>query len=116
MSNPRDIALCLDIASAAERIMAFTAGMDEAIFEEDSRTHFAVLHQIMVIGEAAKRISPELRNELGDIPWSAVARMRDRLIHGYDTVDLGVVWDTVQKNIPGLLKKIRERFVDFKTE
>lgn len=90
MSNPRDIAVLMDIASAAERIMAFTEGMDGAIFERDSRTHLAVQHQILVIGEAAKRLPTELQNEIGDIPWSAVARMRDRLIYGYDTVDLGV--------------------------
>jgi len=116
MSNPRDIALLMDIATAAERIMTFTKGMDEAIFQEDSRTHLAVQHQIMVIGEAAKRLSPEFQNETGQIPWSAVARMRDRLIHGYDTVDLEVVWDTVRQNIPSLLQAVRERLGDLSTE
>ncbi|NIA14461.1 MAG: DUF86 domain-containing protein [Nitrospiraceae bacterium] len=116
MSNPRDIALLMDIATAAERIITFTEGMDEASFEEDSRTHLAVQHQIMVIGEAAKRLSPDLQNEISEIPWSAVARMRDRLIHGYDTVDLEVIWDTVRQNIPSLLKAIRKRLADLKTE
>ena len=116
MSNPRDIALLMDIATAARRIMTFTEGMDEASFEADLRTHLAVQHQIMVIGEAAKRLSIELENEISEIPWSAVARMRDRLIHGYDTVDLEVVWDTVRQNIPNLLKAVRERLADLKTE
>ena len=93
MSNPRDIALLMDIATAAQRIMPFTEGMDGARFEEDARTHLAVEHQIMVIGEAAKRLSPELCNAMSEIPWSSIARMRDRLIHGYDTVDL--VWREV---------------------
>ena len=116
MSNPRDIALLMDMAAAAERIIAFTEGMDEVSFEEDSRTHLAVQHQIMVIGEAAKRLSSEFQNEIDEIPWSAVARMRDRLIHGYDTVDLEVVWETVQRNIPDLLRAIRERLTDLNTE
>lgn len=92
--------------------MTFTEGMDEARFEEDSRTHLAVEHPIMVIGEAAKRLSPQLRNDMSEIPWSAIARMRDRLIHGYDTVDLPVVWDTIRRNIPSLLQAIRERLAD----
>ena len=105
----------MDIASAAQRIMTFAEGMDKASFEADSRTHLAVQHQIMVIGEAAKRLSTELQNEIGEIPWSAVARMRDRLIHGYDTVDLEVVWDTVRQNIPNLMKAIGERLADLDT-
>ncbi len=96
--------------------MAFTQGMDEACFEGDLRTHFAVQHQIMVIGEAAKRLSPELQNGIPEIPWSAIARMRDRLIHGYDTVDLEVVWDTVEQSIPSLLKVVRKRLENFKTK
>jgi uncharacterized protein with HEPN domain len=83
--------------------------MDETTFVEDLRTCLAVQHQVMVIGEAAKRLSPEIRNELRQIPWSAVSRMRDRLIHGYDTVDLEVIWETVRQSIPQLLQEIRER-------
>jgi len=116
MSNPRDTALLLDIAAAAERILAFTQGMDKASFERDSRTHLAVQHQIMVIGEAAKRLSTELQSEIGEIPWSAVVRMRDRLIHGYDTVDLDVVWDTVQQSVPNLLKGVRKHLLGLKNE
>lgn len=116
MLNPRDIALLMDIAAAAERIMTFTEGMDERAFQEDSRTHLAVQHQIMVIGEAAKRLSPELQSRIGDVPWSAVARMRDRLIHGYDTVDLEIVWDTVRQNIPRLLQAVRGNLEDLSAQ
>jgi len=112
MSNPRDIALLMDIVTAAQRIITFTEGMDKASFEEDARTHLAVQHQIMVMGEAAKRLSPALQHEISEVPWSAVARMRDRLIHGYDTVDLEVIWDTVRQRIPSLLETIRGRLAD----
>ncbi|HRZ82889.1 MAG TPA: DUF86 domain-containing protein, partial [Candidatus Hydrogenedentes bacterium] len=44
-----------------------------------------------------------------DIPWNAIARMRDRLIHGYGTVDLGVVWRTASEAIPGLLRVLEDR-------
>lgn len=68
MSNPRDIALLMDIAASIERILAFTEGMTKEEFKGDSRTHLAVQHQIMVIGEAAKQLSDELRSELTQVP------------------------------------------------
>lgn len=68
MSNPRDVALLLDVATAAERIIAFTQGMDRVAFREDPRTHLAVQHQIIVIGEAAKRLSRALRDDVRQIP------------------------------------------------
>jgi uncharacterized protein with HEPN domain len=83
--------------------------MDEAAFLIDVRTHFAVQHQILVVGEVAKRLSPSVRAEFPEIPWSGIARMRDRLIHGYDTVDLGIVWDSAQDDIPKLLDAIERR-------
>jgi uncharacterized protein with HEPN domain len=112
MSSPRDVSLLLDIAAAAERIVAFTEGMDEETFGADARTHLAVQHQITVIGEAAKRLSPEAQGRMDELPWSAITRMRDRLIHGYDTVDLGIVWNTARQSIPRLLLTVRDRLAE----
>lgn len=60
----------------------------------------------MIIGEAAKRLSRNFRDENAHIPWGAIARMRDRLIHGYSTVDMSVVWTTAAEGIPDLLQTI----------
>ena len=57
----------------------------------------------MVIGEAVKRLSPEFRQAHMDIPWSAIAGMRDHLIHGYDIVDMEEVWKTATVDVPDLL-------------
>ena len=51
----------------------------------------AVLHQLMILGEAAKRLSDEFRETHDHIPWTDAARMRDRLIYGYDAIDLDIV-------------------------
>ena len=66
-------------------------------------SRYAVERQLMVIGEAVKRLSPEFRASHSGIPWSAIAGMRDHLIHGYDIVDLEEVWKTATVDVPDLL-------------
>lgn len=60
----------------------------------------------MIIGEAVKRLSEEFRNSHPNVPWNLIAGMRDKLIHGYDTVDLDQVWQTASFDIPELLLQI----------
>ncbi len=59
-----------------------------------------------MIGEVSKRLSPETLNRLDSIEWSAMARMRDMLIHSYGKVDLDDVWNTVNLDIPRLIRVI----------
>lgn len=99
----RDITVLLDIVQAARLVLAFKEGMTRVTFGKDLKTQSAVLHQLVVIGEAVKRLSPEFRASHMDIPWSAIAGMRDHLIHGYDVVDLQEVWKTATVDVPDLL-------------
>ena len=91
-----------DILEAVEKIERFTDGMDYAEFVEDSKTVDAVLRNFEVIGKAAKNIPEDVRQEYGDVPWSEMAGMRDKLIHGYATVELQIVWTTIQEELPTL--------------
>ena len=100
---PRDEAILLDVAQAARLVLTFKRGMDKAAFLQDTKTQSAILHQLMVMGEAVKRLSPEFRARHPDIPWALVAAMRDKLIHGYDIVDLDEVWKTAEADVPDLL-------------
>ena len=104
---PRDDATLLDINRAAERVLEFTKGMDRAAFQVDPKTQSAVLHQLMVLGEAVKRLSSDYRARQGGIPWPLMAGMRDQLIHAYDVVDVDEVWKTVEKDIPELLSLLK---------
>ena len=100
---PRDMAYMLDILVAAKDIREFSAGMDQDGFMRNKIAQAAVIRCMEVIGEAAKRLSQEARDELPGLPWSQMARMRDFLIHAYDRVDLNKVWDTIINDMPVLI-------------
>jgi uncharacterized protein with HEPN domain len=103
----RDAATLLDIARSAQLIIDFKQGMDKTAFANDLKTQSAIAHQLMVIGEAVKRLSPELREGHPEIPWALIAGMRDKLIHGYDIVDMEEVWKTATTDVPELLSLIK---------
>jgi len=102
----RDDASLLDIARAAHLIQTFIMGMAKDDFLADQKTQSAVLHQLTVLGEAVKRLSGTFRDQHPILPWTLMSGMRDHLIHGYDTVDLDEVWNTVRQDIPEVLNKI----------
>lgn len=110
--NPRDSAALLDITKAAQLALEFVAEMSQKAFETDRKTQSAVLYQIAILGEAVKRLSPEFRSQYPDIPWSAMAGMRDKLIHDYEGVDVERVWLTLQSSIPILLQSILSLLAD----
>ncbi|MAT99888.1 MAG: hypothetical protein CL608_22330 [Anaerolineaceae bacterium] len=103
----RDDASLLDIARAARLTQEFCRGMTRAQFLKDLKTQSAVLHQLLILGEAVKRLSDDFRQRHATIPWRLIAGMRDKLIHGYDSVDLDEVWKTTSEDMPNLLKQIK---------
>lgn len=105
-----------DILDAMDKAEAFVSGMDYDHFEEDVRTAFAVIRALEIIGEAVKRLSPEFRERYPHIPWKEMAGMRDKIIHGYDQVDLRIVWKVVQQDIPRLKPQFRQILSEFAEE
>lgn len=107
MMPNRDTSAVLDIYNAAVKILAFSKGFDQKKFLADERTQSAILHQLLIIGEAVKRLSSDFRLGHPEIRWTPMAGMRDILIHAYDTVDLDEVWRTVTADIPPLIANLQ---------
>lgn len=91
-----------DIAEAAEKTSQFIEGMTYEQFARDDKTSFAVVRALEIIGEATKKIPPTIRDAYPDVPWRAMAGMRDKLIHEYFGVNAEVVWKTAIQDIPTL--------------
>lgn len=99
----------LDAISAAQQ---FTAGISFEDFEADQKTIFAVTRAIEIVGEATKSIPQSLRDAYPQIPWKSIAGMRDKVIHQYFGVNLQVLWDTVQQDLPALQPVIAQMLHD----
>lgn len=104
--EPRDAVTLLDLIQACSRIISFTSGIDKSKFESDQQLTSAVSFQIAILGEAVKRLSVELQSH-PEIAWRKIAGMRDRLIHGYDDVDIEELRNTAPRDVPGLLVQLR---------
>jgi uncharacterized protein with HEPN domain len=76
---------------------------DRSAFEQDELLQVWFLRHLQIIGEAARRLPEEIRHLAPDIPWHKIIGMRNILVHGYFAIDLDVVWDAVQRDVP-LLK------------
>ena len=102
-----DVLLIDDMIAAAEAVVRYTSGLDEERFCGNKMLCDAVLYEIAVLGEAANGVSRATAAQHPDIPWSFIAGMRHRVIHGYGSVDLDIVWDTATRHIPALLPQLK---------
>jgi len=102
----RDDTYLIDILESAKIALdyAFDKTWDE--FYEDTQCQDAVIRRIEIIGEAARRITPETRAKYPEIEWREMTSMRNLVIHEYDVVYIKQVWDTVQNKIPPLIETL----------
>jgi len=94
------------MAEAIKRAVALVQGMSADQFFSDERTQWAVSSQVVILGEAASRVSRDFQNAHPEIPWSDAIGMRHRLIHGYDAIDWPRVWATLVNDLPPMLDKL----------
>ncbi len=97
-----------DMIESGEEVLKFTDGIDFDEFVNDQRTYKATLWDLRIIGEAATRIPQEVRNTNPEFPWNEIIAMRHRITHAYEAIDVDIVWDTIQTDIPKMLSDLRE--------
>jgi uncharacterized protein with HEPN domain len=104
----RDRALLDDMIEAAASIGAIVAGTNYQELLPDEVRKAAILHHLAVIGEAAGRISSELRDKYPRIPWSQIMSQRNRVVHEYFGIDWALIWKTVSEDLPLLRERLTE--------
>lgn len=100
---PEDEVRLRHLVESATTALRFVEGRTRADLDDDEMLRLALTKLVEIVGEAAKHVSPETRALHPAVPWSAAARMRDRLVHHYFDIDLDVLWATVVGDLPALL-------------
>jgi len=95
----------------AREAVAMITGKGRTDLQRQRMLELALVRLIEIVGEAAARVSPEGQAEYSFIPWREVVGMRNRLVHGYDSIDLDVLWDTIEDDLPPLIDEL-ERILD----
>jgi uncharacterized protein with HEPN domain len=96
-----------DIIEAIKRIQDYISGMNYQTFLKDLKTRDAVIRNLEVIGEAAKNINDEFREQNPGVPWKEMSGLRDKLIHHYFGVNFEIVWTIIRDELPGTQKNIQ---------
>lgn len=92
----------------AEEAAEMSQGRSRKDLEQDRQFCLALTHLVEIVGEAAARVSAEGRQRWSAIPWVGVVGLWNRLIHGYDAVDLDILWDIVRDDLPPLIDRLRQ--------
>ncbi len=94
----------------AQEAVSMTSGKQRQDLSRDRMLELALVRLIEIIGEAARRVSPQDQSKYSSIPWNEIIGMRNRLVHGYDQVDLNVLWDTIEFDLPPLIAELQKVF------
>ncbi len=96
-----------DLLDAIARIGSYTAGMAQADFSSDGKTQDAVIRNLEIIGEVASRLPEEFQASAPQVPWAMMRGLRNRVIHAYFGVDIEIIWNVVERELPLLEAEIR---------
>ena len=94
------------ILSHAQEAVALSEGKTRADLDQDRLLNLALTRLVEIIGEAANRVPEKAQMRYPDLPWLQMIGARNRLIHGYDNVDFGILWAIVENDLPKLISQL----------
>src|SRR5688572_17189176 len=107
MSKRDPLVLLEDIMLAIEKIRRYTSQMDHAAFLRDELVIDGVARNLEIIGEAARQLPDEFKRVNTQIPWTQISGLRNRIVHDYFGLDLEIIWQIIQHDLPELEKQVR---------
>ncbi len=96
----------LHMRDYSQKALTIVEGKRREDLDKDEKPALALTHLVEIIGEAANQVPQDIKSKYSEIPWPKVVGIRNRLIHGYESVDYDILWDTVNYNLPDLISAL----------
>lgn len=106
MGHKEDAIYVGHMLDMTRKAVAALQGKDRATYDSDDILRMGLTHLVQVIGEAARKVSPEFQQAHSEIPWRRIIGMRHRIVHDYMNVDEDILWEVVSSDLPALLPKL----------
>lgn len=106
MTRHNDLIFIRHMRDHAREAMDLLGSTPRSELGQSRVVQLALMQLLEIVGEAANRVSDETRLHLSSLPWRDMVGMRNRLIHGYASVNIAVLWDTIQDDLPAIVKDL----------
>ena len=106
MSRHESLVRLRHMLDHAREAVAILEGRSREDLDRDRQLNLALVRLLEIVGEAANRMPSEERLRYSNVPWSAIVGLRNRLIHGYDSVDFDILWEVVRHDLPPLIEAL----------
>ena len=107
MSRRDDAIYLRHMLEHAQTAVELSSGKDRSSLDAEPTLKYSLLHLVCILGEAANRVSATGRSKYSQFPWRDLVGMRNMVIHGYDIVDLDILWKTVEIDLPALIQTLQ---------
>jgi uncharacterized protein with HEPN domain len=106
-----DLVRLRHILESAQKAIRFSKGKTRGDLGKDEQLTLALVQLLEIMGEAATKVTTETQNRFPTIPWRAIIGTRNRLIHGYDQINLDILWAVISDDLPPLVTEL-QRIID----
>ena len=110
MPQTKDLVRLRHMLEYAREAVELIKGKSRESLDSERLLGLALVRLMEILGEAANRVSLEYQSRHPSIPWSQIVSLRNRLIHGYDSVDMDILWQILKHDLPGLIEELQKIF------